>query len=128
MKAEALTALADRVEREEPSRYLDADIEEAERGYATAEPLYYTTSIDAAVTLVPEGAEWDLTTLYGVARVAVGLNMDEGPHYASHEGGRLPMAICAAALRARAALSPTDGANPAPPKVRTPQTPENNNG
>ena len=128
MKAEALTALADRVEREEPSRYLDADIEEAERGYATAEPLYYTTSIDAAVMLVPEGAEWDLTTLYGVARVAVGLNMDEGPHYASHEGGRLPMAICAAALRARAALSPTDGANPAPPKVRTPQTPENNNG
>lgn len=84
--AESLNALADRVEREEPSRLLDADIFEAvtgrldfnkadksfrERGsllllteddrlnwvYAPA----YTTSLDAAVTLFPSkqwGVNW----------------------------------------------------------------------
>ena len=98
MKAEALTALADRVEREEPSRYLDADIEEAEKGAATADPPYYTTSLDAAVTLVPEGV-WDVTST-GCAwwmPEAVGSDI-----ILAH--GKTPAAaLSAAALRARAA-------------------------
>jgi hypothetical protein len=37
----------------------------------------------AAMMLVPEGCEWELTTLYGVARVGINLNHgpDDGPSY-----------------------------------------------
>lgn len=131
MTKDELLELADRCEREEATFALEGDIFEAVGGplwdwaYERAqEPCgcphetavfiarhrapRFTTSMDAAASLIPEGAEWDLTTLYGVARVAVGLNMDVGPHYASHKGGLLPMAICAAALRARAS-TPTQG-------------------
>jgi hypothetical protein len=62
-----LLALADRCEREEPSVDLDADIWWAL--FPDAEPTSwpdYTTSLDAAVTLVPEG--WSTTV-----RVALGL-------------------------------------------------------
>mgnify|MGYP003531497041 CR=1 FL=1 len=127
MKAEALTALADRVERDEPSRYLDADIEEAERGYATAEPLYYTTSIDAAVMLVPEKNEWWEVYVEKDWKHHARAQIDIAVQIITAFGLTPAAALTAAALRARAALL-TDGANPAPPKVRTPQTPENNNG
>lgn len=58
--------------------------------------------LSAAEMLVPEGSEWELTTLYGVARAAVDLNGDEGPSYGSNECGSPALALCAAALRARA--------------------------
>ena len=126
MKAEALTALADRVEREEPSRYLDADIEEAERGYATAEPLYYTTSIDAAVMLVPEKNEWwevyvekDWVYVEKDWKHHARAQIDIAVQIITAFGLTPAAALTAAALRARAALL-TDGANPVPPKVRTP--------
>jgi hypothetical protein len=61
----------------------------------------YTKSIDAAMTLVPEGMEKDFTDLYGVARVSVGINAEPGPFYGTHEGGSLAIALCIAALRAR---------------------------
>ncbi len=67
-------------------------------------PLRYTESIDAAMTLVPEGMEKDFTDLYGVARVSVGINAEPGPFYGTHEGGSLAIALCIAALRARSQI------------------------
>ena len=64
----------------------------------------YTSSIDAAMTLVPEGMEKDFTDLYGVARVSVGINAEPGPFYGTHEGGSLAIALCIAALRARSQI------------------------
>lgn len=143
--ADELKALADRCEWEKASRYLDQDIEEATQGYATNEPLYYTTSLDAAVTLMGErgwGLTWDLESVHAGR---LGLPNDIGvcayvwlDHMTNEKSfissppvetfGEavkwLPRLICALALRARAALSPTDGAPADPPKVRTPQTPE----
>ena len=66
--------------------------------------LPYTSSIDAAMTLVPEGMEKDFTDLYGVARVSVGINAEPGPFYGTHEGGSLAIALCIAALRARSQI------------------------
>lgn len=63
--------------------------------------LHYTSSIDAAMTLVPKGMEKDFTDLYGVARVSVGINANPGPFYGTHEGGSLAIALCIAALKAR---------------------------
>lgn len=63
--------------------------------------LRFTTSLDAALTLVPEGCEIEMTNLYGVARVGVGLNCEPGPFYGSNECGSLPCAVVASALKAR---------------------------
>lgn len=106
---EALNALADRVEREEPSRYLDADIEEAEKGAATADPPYYTTSLDAAVTLVPEGWFWRVgyTPIFNgwahVSRTHAD-RCDRKDEHSSTVARNPTLALTAAALRARAAL------------------------
>ena len=105
-----LRELADRCEREEPSRGLDCAI-----GCAVGEvaddfdfALDYTTSLDAAVMLCPEGIEWNLTNLYGIAMADVGLNFSDGNWQTGrHKGGHVALALCAAALRARAALSKT---------------------
>lgn len=61
----------------------------------------YSTSIDAALTLLPLGYEYDLTNIYGVARVSVGLNCEPGPFYGANECGSVPLALLAAILRAR---------------------------
>jgi len=62
----------------------------------------YTTSIDAALTLLPEGLEFEFTNLYGGAAVGMGLNT-ESPCYARREDGSIPLALLAAILRARQA-------------------------
>ncbi len=63
---------------------------------------YWTESIDAALGLVPDGAEWELTTIYHIAQCEVGLNNSDG---VTHTGRRKDMncalAICEAALKAR---------------------------
>lgn len=98
---EALLELADRVEREEPSRYLDADIEEAEMGAATADPPYYTTSLDSAVTLVPEGRTWTLESASDESNSCV---LGRRNWLDCHSIAKTPAAaLTAAALRARAA-------------------------
>ena len=61
----------------------------------------YTASIDAALTLVPDGMEYEITTLYGIARVAVGLNAEPGPFYAEDPSGNVAIALCIAAIKAR---------------------------
>ncbi len=60
----------------------------------------YTTSIDAALTLLPEGLEFEFTNIYGVAAVSVGINA-ESPCYARREDGNITLALLAAILRAR---------------------------
>ncbi len=151
---EALNALADRVEREEPSFELDSTIYEdalpVEEKRRIVDLPAYTTSLDAALTLVPEGLlvenlgemrDSGPRTGYWLAQLAprgprprvapgpitaatVRAACDALPLVSAPTG---PLALCAAALRARSALA-GDGAPEDPPKVRTPQTPENNNG
>lgn len=65
---------------------------------------HFTSSIDAAITLVPEGAEWNATNIYGIARTEVGLNFnDYGPFYGERKDGNIAIALCIAALKARGA-------------------------
>ena len=141
----ALAELADRCEREEASRELERDIFQAIGGprwddaYAQAqEPCgcphgiavfiarhkapRFGTSPDAAVSLVPEGMvaaaihyvpQLDpKMPASGVARVYSD-DLESG----RYTGRTAALALCAAALRARAALA-GDGAPADPPKVR----------
>lgn len=122
-----LERLAERCERASgPDRELGADILRALGWTQDGHNAYtpdgdralsipdYTASLDAAMTLVPEDMrhEIEITTLYRVARVSVNLNHghDDGPHYGSNECNSIPLALTAAALRARA-RTPTDGAS-----------------
>lgn len=114
--AAVLLSLAERAEREEPSRKLDVAIQMAAGGHKVFLPPAppYTTSLDAAVTLVPEGAEWEMTNLYGIAYADVGLNFNDiASSNCRRNDGNLVMALCAAALRARAALQETRPASDA---------------
>jgi len=65
--------------------------------------LSYTKSIDAALSLIERiagpGVEWDATTLYGIARVSVGLNLSAGDETAEDKGGSVPIALCLAAIK-----------------------------
>lgn len=63
----------------------------------------WTTSIDAALSLVGEGVEYEITNLYGVARVAVGLNFQSSPEYASRKDGNVILALVTASLKAHQA-------------------------
>lgn len=71
--------------------------------WSVPECPYYTTSLDAALTLVPEGMEIEISNIYGTARAGVGLNANEGPFYAENKAADLCLALSAAALRALAA-------------------------
>lgn len=62
----------------------------------------YTRSIEAALTLAPEGAEYSISTLYGVAIVELPLNSDNW-QTGRRLDGNVALAICAAAIKARAA-------------------------
>jgi len=119
----SLTSLIERIEAAtEPDRELDCAIFCAtaespfqnyypdcvlasQGGFAArievAEIPYFTSSIDTALTLLPLGYEYDLTNMYGVARVSVGLNCEPGPFYGANECGSMPLALLAAILRAR---------------------------
>lgn len=120
-KADLLLQLAERCEREEPSRRLDLDIAcgalgfESDSDFSTgrygvrpagriwwystlSEIKAFTSSLDAAVTLVPEGWSGRIG-LVGWASVLDGACIND-----FHCRGRTPaLALCAAALRARAA-------------------------
>jgi hypothetical protein len=69
----------------------------------------YTTSLDAALTLVPEGAKWEVRTLYGIvmrkAYASVSPNHGEGGRFeGKSEDGNVILALCLAALRAIRAM------------------------
>jgi len=66
---------------------------------------YYTSSLDAAIGIIPEGMEWSLTNLWGIARAAVGLNCDEvHPPFAMRRDGNMVLALLTATLKYIAAL------------------------
>lgn len=103
-KADELRALADQCEREEGSLLLDYDIHHAMAARkAESIPSSYTTSLDAAVTLVPENEWWEVYvekdwSQHARAQIDIAVLIITG-------FGKTPaLAICAAALRARAAL------------------------
>lgn len=93
-----LLALAERCEKEEPSFAMECAIAEAIGAYSTP-PRNYTVSLDAAVTLVPVEtwkAEQGDEAGYAVVEC--------GPVFVV--SAKTPaLALCAAALRARAALA-----------------------
>ena len=99
---ETLLALADRCERERPGEDLD---------YAIGQTLpvvvgrprmrHYTTSLDAAVALVPEGCAWEVARSISYVDRAVVYGHDL--HFDT-EGSAPALALCAASLRARAAM------------------------
>lgn len=66
----------------------------------------YTSSLDAAMTLVSEGCEISITDLYGVAHTEVGLNHNDGPEIGRREDGDLKLALVIAALKFRARSQP----------------------
>jgi hypothetical protein len=131
-KADELNALADRCEREEGSWRLTCEIEAAITGATLRDdmvhlgvpiwledfdkpagrkqwrPQAYTTSLDAAVTLVPEGWAWLHSSFDVMTCVKLTEDDKEWPPRVHGTGRALPMALCAAALRARAAVSHED--------------------
>jgi len=133
-KGEAFLALADRCEREEPSRELDYAITLATWADGTVEnhnararydvwvaagcPTAsersvmgspdYTTSLDAAVTLVQQPGSWDVDSAGCASATALVGRFLVSDDIERHATGRTPaLALCAAALRARAALENT---------------------
>ncbi|WP_311270337.1 hypothetical protein [Sphingobium sp. WCS2017Hpa-17] len=116
-----LLALADRVEAaEDGNARLDAEIHEAVTTFparvggvgwplgALVVPVFpgwallprYSGSIDAAITLVPEGASWSMTSaLEDEQPCATVLTMESTEHGLAATPA---LALCAAALRARA--------------------------
>ncbi|MDP3740345.1 MAG: hypothetical protein Q8R02_23360 [Hyphomonadaceae bacterium] len=144
-ECEMLWALADRVEREDPNPYIASAILVA-AGHQTlyrgeklgwewrkdGKGIWSTMprpdlSQDAADTLRPEGAEYSLSTLYGLAQVECPLNSDDCQGGARNDGN-VPMALCAGFLRARAALkhaalTKAEGSNPSSPSSEAARTP-----
>lgn len=81
-----------------------------------APPSYYTSSIDAALTLVPEGAVWHVMTDYGGLnrakigppgnpRASVYVDADR-PTFVQEDGATPALALCIAALKAHANQHP----------------------
>ena len=104
MTRAALEALAKRCESEPASRELDVAIALAifePEDLIGHSPAKYTTSLDAAVSLVPSGWVWDLAST-GTAWCMA--DAQSGELFASTKGKTPALALCAAALRARADL------------------------
>jgi hypothetical protein len=125
----ALLGLAERCEKAEgPDRELDAlircaaareyelDMRLAKRlgavtanyeggGHSTWLSPCYTASLDAVRTLIDPADEWELSTMYCIARATVGLNRDHQtswPGNGEHQACDPVLALLAAALRALA--------------------------
>lgn len=99
---EALNALADRVEREEPSLELEEAIFDALGFEPFTKPFgNFLRSLDAAVTLVPEGRTWTLESASDESSSCV---LGRRNWLDCHSIAKTPAAaLTAAALRARAA-------------------------
>lgn len=137
--ASLLLQLAERCEREEPSSELSVDIEltlypGAQRSKlsntvvlfagVSYPPPAYTSSIDDAVTLVPKGLSWFAGTRAegGIAELYVSNSTKKrGGAYAPTAA----LALCAAALRARAHEATVEGKarrHTAAPHSHTPES------
>lgn len=95
---QALLDLAERCEREEPSAGLDDAIFMAV-GCMIGDQAVFSISLNAALTLVPPQCAWEVSwTISYVARAVVyGQDI-----HVDCEGETPALAVCAAALRARA--------------------------
>jgi hypothetical protein len=72
----------------------------------------YTASLDAAMTLIPAGLTWEVSTDYvpALAGIYSGTDDDDGLPAYQGEAATPALALCAAALRARASTpSPEAG-------------------
>ena len=101
VKLDALTELAERCEKATgPDRELDLAIYDWLRENAghlpSLSPPLFTASLDAAMTLVPEGTEVAMQSFGGPGPMAL-----VKPNERFVSGKTLPLALCAAALRAR---------------------------
>ncbi len=96
--ADLLEALAAQCERDERGSDLDEAIWRVAAFDRSDLWLDYTTSLDDAVTLVPKGQGYVLRS-YGVGDFISIVGNAEG------EGKTPALALCAAALRARAAIA-----------------------
>ena len=110
MSAELLEALAARCEHEDPDIILDCSIFDAVGNVPWGR---YTQSLDAAEQLVPKGYCWSLDTDPDVTpdgpEAGVGIPLSRQPLYRQTDwefchARTAPLALCAAALRARAAF------------------------
>lgn len=113
-----LAEIISRLESGETGREIDADIECIVRG-VDFEPArrrmmareegwvragHYTTSLDAARALVPEGYGWgvsDAGRFFKAVALRRSVTRDQIAHVAEHASA--PAALCIAALKARAA-------------------------
>lgn len=70
--------------------------------FASVEAPRYTTSLDAAMSLVPEGFVWQAMTDYGGYHQAA-VSRHNGPFWTdtSTIAATAPLALCAASLKAR---------------------------
>lgn len=112
MTPEELNALADRVERLEGSDLKTDILIEQACVPPTGQPkkwlaLRYTASIDAAMTLVPEGYDWSLDNFDGeFGKPSAWVHARRSAAEIVPVTGATPaLALCSAALRARAALA-----------------------
>ncbi len=64
----------------------------------------YTTSLDAALTLVPEGWRWEAADYGGGDQDGPRAELWHGVHHYGAFGGTPVLAVCIAALRARQAM------------------------
>jgi hypothetical protein len=81
----------------------------------------YTASIDAALSLLEDGWEYSISTLYGLADVELPLNdTTVNPIHVRRLDGNVTLALVEAALRAREAMKPDQFATPVDPTLPQP--------
>lgn len=95
--------LIERLEKAEgPDRNLDAMIHwQIKNGVgvgAAQDAPHYTASLDAAMTLVPSGYQWDMTAYGSGAHASVGGTKKFGT---AHDAKTPALALCIAALHSR---------------------------
>jgi hypothetical protein len=106
-EAEKLVELAERCEQETgPDRELDRIIRDAMFQPCMNNGADYTASLDAAMTLVPGGASIDLRTAQTRAGAVAMVHPPQMRPTIICRAATPALALCAAALRARAALQP----------------------
>ena len=86
-----------------PNRELDHAVETAVLGEWTYYAPEYTASIDAALTLVPEGFNWTVDGFPSGPACASCYLADAGGQL--HDGATPAIAICIASLKARQAMA-----------------------
>lgn len=71
---------------------------------------WFTSSIEAALSLIESGVEYSISTLYGIAHCEVGLNLSEqtNAQECRRPDGNVALALCTAALKTRFAIEVAD--------------------